>query len=86
MFSYFCIFLVLRSLLSSEPPPTKVVEARSDTFTDRAIHLREDGLVLYLPANNLSNRKGALYEIVLHRPYTESLHQTYRFFFHFVFI
>ena len=56
-----------------------MIETRSDTFTDRAIHLREDGLVLYLPANNLTNKKGAPFEIVLHRPYTETLHQTYRF-------
>ncbi|XP_064215860.1 85/88 kDa calcium-independent phospholipase A2 isoform X2 [Tribolium castaneum] len=69
--------VVLRSFLSSEPAPTKVIDAKSDAFSDRAIHLREDGLVLYLPANTVDKKKGATYEIVLHRPYTESLHQTY---------
>lgn len=63
-------------MLNFEAAPSKVVETRSDTFTARRIHMREDGLVLYLPEDNASNRK-PLYEIVIHRSYIETLHQTF---------
>ncbi|XP_028131353.2 85/88 kDa calcium-independent phospholipase A2 isoform X4 [Diabrotica virgifera virgifera] len=71
--------VVLRSLLSAEPPPNKVVETRPDFFTSRSIHCREDGLVLYLPSTNEKGPK-ANYEIVLHRPTTETLHQIFRYY------
>lgn len=71
--------LVLRSILSAEAPPTKVIEAKSDAYTARDIYCREEGMVLYAP--QASNKKEKpRYEIVLHRPCTESLHQTYRYF------
>ncbi|XP_050301399.1 85/88 kDa calcium-independent phospholipase A2 isoform X2 [Anthonomus grandis grandis] len=69
---------VLRSFLNSEVPSSKVIEVRPDTFASREIHLREDGLVLYLPQKNNKNRnEKPTYEIVLHRPTTETLVQTY---------
>ncbi|XP_023312464.1 85/88 kDa calcium-independent phospholipase A2 isoform X3 [Anoplophora glabripennis] len=70
-------FNVLRSLLSAEPLPNKVVETRPDIFTSREIHSREDGLVLYLPPKNLQKGAKSNYEIVLHRPTTETLHQIF---------
>ncbi|KAJ8957044.1 hypothetical protein NQ314_006603 [Rhamnusium bicolor] len=67
-------FVVLRSFLNSEPLPNKVVEARPDTFSSRGIHFREDGLVLYLPQKVTQKGVKATYDIVLHRPTTETLH------------
>ncbi|CAG9864303.1 unnamed protein product [Phyllotreta striolata] len=72
---------VLRSLLSAEPPPNKVMETRSDLFSSRDIHSREDGLVLYLPPPMSQKTKTTSnYEIVLHRPATETLHQLFSLF------
>ncbi|XP_056648135.1 85/88 kDa calcium-independent phospholipase A2 isoform X1 [Diorhabda sublineata] len=72
---------VLRNFLSFEPQPNKVIETRPDLFTSRGIHCREDGLVLYTPAINEKD-KGikSHYEIVLHRPTTETLHQIFSLF------
>lgn len=72
------MFSVLRSFLTSGPPPDKVVESKPDSFTQRGIHAREDGLVLYLPPVNIPKGGKANYEIVLHRPATETLHQIFR--------
>lgn len=74
-----CFFQVLRSFLTSGPPPNKVVESKPDSFTQRGIHAREDGLVLYLPPVNVPKGSKANYEIVLHRPATETLHQIFRY-------
>lgn len=68
----------MRSLLTSGPPPNKVVESKPDSFTQVGILSREDGLVLYLPPINVPKGGKANYEIVLHRPTTESLHQIFR--------
>ncbi|CAH1987398.1 unnamed protein product [Acanthoscelides obtectus] len=69
---------VLKSFLSSDPPPNKVLETRPDAYSQRGIHLREDdGLVLYLPPQNVPKGVKPQYEIVLHRPTTETLHQMY---------
>ncbi|VEN44727.1 unnamed protein product, partial [Callosobruchus maculatus] len=71
-------FNVLKSFLSSDPPSNKVLETRPDAYSQRGIHSREDdGLVLYLPPQNVPKGSKAQYEIVLHRPTTETLHQIY---------
>lgn len=72
---------MLRSFLSSGPPKNKVVELKPDGFTQRGIHAREDGLVLYLPPANVPKGGKANYEIVLHRPATETLYQIFRWIF-----
>lgn len=54
------------------------MESKPDSFTQRGIHAREDGLVLYLPPLNIPKGSKANYEIVLHRPATETLHQIFR--------
>lgn len=70
-------FDVLRSLLNTENPPNRVLEARSDTFASRQIHMREDGMVLYLPPTEPNRNARLSFEIVLHRPTTETLVQTF---------
>ncbi|CAG9771001.1 unnamed protein product [Ceutorhynchus assimilis] len=71
-------FDVLKSLLNSDIPSNKVLEIRSDTFAPREIQLREDGLVLYLPQKVIKNKNDKpAFEIVLHRPTTETLVQTF---------
>ncbi|KAL1518183.1 hypothetical protein ABEB36_001845 [Hypothenemus hampei] len=67
---------VLRSLLTSDIPPNRVIDCKSETFASRKIQLREDGLVLYLPQPKDKNDKPS-YEIVLHRPTTETLVQKF---------
>lgn len=72
---------VLRNLLSAEPPSDKVMETRPDLFSSRDIYSREDGLVLYSPPPITQKAKGSLnYEIVLHRPATETLYQLFSLF------
>lgn len=77
----FSIFLtVFRNLLGTEESPTKVLEVRSDNYLSRPIHYRNDSILLYgpkLPPDS-KNSKDKYYEIVLHKPFTESLHQMYR--------
>nr|CAD7201715.1 unnamed protein product [Timema douglasi] len=62
--------LMLRNLLSSEPNPNKVLDVKSVQYSDRNVHCRDDALVLYISKNNS-------YEIVLQRPCTETLHQSF---------
>lgn len=71
---------VLRNLLATEALPTKVLEAKTDSYSSRDILCREDGLVLYAPAPSANQKQKSRYEIVLHKPYTESLHQVYSIF------
>lgn len=52
-----------------------VLEVRSDQYGSRHVHCREDGVVLYDPGEKYKDK----YEIVLHRPCTETLHQAYRY-------
>ncbi|XP_051170962.1 85/88 kDa calcium-independent phospholipase A2 [Leptopilina boulardi] len=53
-----------------------VLEVRSDQYGSRHVHCREDGVVLYDPGEKYKDK----YEIVLHRPCTETLHQAYSLF------
>lgn len=75
-----CIWIaVLRSMLGAEPEPTKVLETKTDNYSERHIHCREEGLILYAPQNNTNNkREKSKYEIVLHKPCTESLLYAFR--------
>lgn len=68
-------------MLGTEPAPTKVLENKADNYSERHIHCREEGLILYAPQNNINNKKEkSKYEIVLHKPCTESLY-AYRYVF-----
>nr|CAD7458429.1 unnamed protein product [Timema tahoe] len=62
--------LMLRNLLSSEPNPNKVLDVKSVQYSDRDVHCRDDAMVLYISKNNN-------YEIVLQRPCSETLHQSF---------
>lgn len=73
----FAAGLVLRSLLGSENPPTKVVDIKLDAYTTRDICYREDGMILYSPSG-VSKKEKQNYEIVLHRPFTETLNLAHR--------
>lgn len=64
---------VLRNIVFQDIPPNIVQEVKPENYSNRHIECREDGIVLYGPGEN--ERK---YEIVLHRPCTETLHQAYR--------
>lgn len=67
---------VFRNIISSEIPPETVKEVTPEQYSSRHIHCREDGIVLYGPG--LKNHEK--FEIVLHRPCTETLHQAYSLF------
>ncbi|XP_019877346.2 85/88 kDa calcium-independent phospholipase A2 isoform X2 [Aethina tumida] len=71
------VFNVLRSFLNNEVAPDKVIEVKTDNFSSRKIHVREDALVLYLPPDNLGKKDKSTYEIILHRPMTETSHQIF---------
>nr|AIN39484.1 PLA2-C [Spodoptera exigua] len=70
---------IFRGLLGTEEAPTKVIEVRSDNYISRPIHYREDSILLYGPKSPTDgkNTKDKYFEIVLHKPFTESLHQMY---------
>jgi calcium-independent phospholipase A2 len=68
---------VLRSLLSQQSNPNKVLDVKSDQYSDRFVQCREDALVLYGPSREKNSPKEK-YEIVLQRPCTETLHQAFR--------
>ncbi|VVD00883.1 unnamed protein product [Leptidea sinapis] len=65
--------------LSNEEPPTKVLEVRSENYISRPIHYRDDSMLLYGPkaSSDKRNPKDKYYEIILQKPFTESLHQMY---------
>ncbi|KAL7300685.1 hypothetical protein TKK_0006666 [Trichogramma kaykai] len=66
---------VLRNIsLFPEIPANQVQEVKISEYHKRHIHCREDGIVLYKPGGSDKDKK---YEIVLHRPCSESLHQGY---------
>lgn len=66
---------VRRGILGSEIPPNRVLDVKPEQYSNRTIVCREDGIVLYGP----DHRQREKFEIVLHRPCTETLHQAYRF-------
>lgn len=69
--------LVIRNFLGTENPPTKVLDIKLDAYTTRDICYREDGMILYSPTG-VSKKEKQNYEIVLHRPYTETLNGAFR--------
>lgn len=70
-----------RGLLGGEELPTKVLEVRSDNYLFRPIHYRKDSMILYAPKiPSEKNAKDKYYEIVLQKPFTETLHQMYSLF------
>lgn len=68
---------VLRNLLSQQSNPNKVLDVKSDQYSDRFVQCREEALVLYGPGKEQKSTKEK-YEIVLQRPCTETLHQAFR--------
>ncbi|XP_046827551.1 85/88 kDa calcium-independent phospholipase A2 [Vespa crabro] len=65
---------VLRNIVFTAPPPNMVLTVKTDQYSNRLILCREDGIVLYRPGNKGIENK---YEIILHRPCTETLDQAY---------
>ncbi|KAI4499538.1 hypothetical protein M0802_005434 [Mischocyttarus mexicanus] len=68
---------VLRNIVFTEPPPNTVLTVKPDQYSNRLILCREDGIVLYGPGEKDTTHK---YEIILHRPCTETLDQAYSLF------
>lgn len=64
---------VLRNIVCPDVPPNLVQEVKPENYSNRHIECREDGIVLYGPGKKTQEK----YEIVLHRPCTETLHQAY---------
>jgi len=67
--------VALRNMLGEASNPNKVLDVKSGQYSNRFIHCREEVLVLYGPSELRTKEK---YEIVLHRPCSESLHQAFR--------
>lgn len=65
---------VLRNIVFTAPPPNIVLTVKPDQYSNRLILCREDGIVLYGPGEKDTIPK---YEIILHRPCTETLDQAY---------
>ncbi|XP_031836484.1 calcium-independent phospholipase A2 VIA [Nomia melanderi] len=63
---------VLRNIVSSDIPSNIVQEVKPEHYGNRHILCREDSIVLYSLGN-----KNEKYDIVLHRPCTETLHQAF---------
>ena len=63
---------VLRNIVSLSVEPNVVLAVKPEQYRNRHIYCREDGIVLY--DSEEGNEK---YEIVLHRPCTETLLQAY---------
>lgn len=61
---------VLRNIFNVNVPPNKVLEVRSDKYSNRDVICREDSIVFYGPVSNEKK-----FEIVIHRAYHE---QAYR--------
>ncbi|XP_053606881.1 85/88 kDa calcium-independent phospholipase A2 isoform X2 [Plodia interpunctella] len=68
--------------LGAEESPTKVLEVRSDNYISRPILYREDSMILYAPKIPVDNKnpKDKFFEIVLQKPFTETLHHMYSLF------
>lgn len=66
---------VLRNIVHTDVEPNIVQEVKPEHYSNRHIYCREDGIVLYDTGKN----KNEKYEIVFHRPCTETLHWAYRY-------
>lgn len=61
--------------MGGDVPPGKVQEIKSDTTQHLPVVLRDDSMLLYGP--DMRGTK-AVYEIVLHKPFSESMNTSYR--------
>ncbi|XP_037045409.1 85/88 kDa calcium-independent phospholipase A2 isoform X2 [Bradysia coprophila] len=68
--------LVLQRLLGGETPPNKVQELKTESLESLQILHRDDGMVMYAPPLG-STEKKTIYEIVIHRPYTDNTNTSY---------
>ncbi|KAH0546083.1 85/88 kDa calcium-independent phospholipase A2 [Cotesia glomerata] len=66
---------VFRNIVFGDTAPNIVLEVRSDKYSNRHIHCREEGIMLYGPGD-----KNDKYEIVLHRPCQETLIHSFSLF------
>ncbi|KAK5642233.1 hypothetical protein RI129_008400 [Pyrocoelia pectoralis] len=71
---------VLRGFFNAEPSPTKVIDVKPDLYSNRHIYYREDSIILYEPQPTSNKKELSKYEIVLHRPTTESLRISFSLF------
>ncbi|XP_014284806.1 85/88 kDa calcium-independent phospholipase A2 [Halyomorpha halys] len=67
--------LIRRGLQIGDANPTRVVEVKSEKYSDRSIISREDSIVLYNCSDNEPR-----FEIIMHRPCSESLSQAFSLF------
>ncbi|CAO1408014.1 unnamed protein product [Diamesa serratosioi] len=72
------MFNVLQRFLGVEVPPNKVTEIKTESLSSYQILHRDDSMVLYAPQlkSDMKNSK-SIFEIVLHRPTTESVNLSY---------
>lgn len=56
-------------------PPERVQEIKSDTVQNLPVILRDDSMLLYGPDPKATK---PVYEIVLHKPFSESMNTSYR--------
>lgn len=75
--SYTSSSTVLQRLLGGETPPNKVQEVKTDALESLQILHRDDGMVMYAPPSGSSEKK-TVYEIVIHRPYSDNTNTSYR--------
>jgi calcium-independent phospholipase A2 len=67
----------LQRLLGGDAPPNKVQELKSDTISNAQVLHRDDSMVLYAPTITAADKK-TVYEIVIHRPLTETGNTSFR--------
>ncbi|XP_047534908.1 85/88 kDa calcium-independent phospholipase A2 [Vanessa atalanta] len=69
----------IRGIFNIEEPPNKVLEVRSDNYISRPIQQRADSMLLYGPtaSSDRNNPRDKYYEIILHKPFTVSMHHMY---------
>lgn len=67
--------LIMRGLQMGDSNPTKVIDVKSEKYSDRQIISREDCIVLYANSENEPR-----FEIVMHKPCSESVSQAYRYY------
>ncbi|XP_076161637.1 85/88 kDa calcium-independent phospholipase A2-like [Ptiloglossa arizonensis] len=64
---------VFRNIVHPDVPPNLVQDVKPEQYGNRHIHCREDSIILYGPGKKDCEK----YEIVFHRPCTETLYQAY---------
>lgn len=78
MIFFVIYYAVFQRLLGVDAPANKVQEVKPDNYEKSEIIQRDDGLVMYAPSSLYGpNDKKTVYEIVIHRPYSE-LNVSYR--------